>query len=263
MHNSLQETALDHRSSSFQNDLFSLGQEVFNAAAAGPTISSVRQQAAYLCALGQSWKEDNPVRCWWCLEQALKLCRDIELFLATNRCLSPEDQEVCVVDMFQVHAAAATEAATNNRQAVANNLMAKIIDLRKHRSLSPCAAAAMCCGIAELQLHEASKAMDTDQALVAQTIIAAAIQELKAASELVDHIHPDNMDVIEALGHDIARFANEATLLHSTIYLHNEEYARVIDCLVEFNGNQVDCAAASILRLKAHLALSESKAVSL
>lgn len=115
----------------------------------------VSQYIEFLCKMGREWDRlGHKERASWCLTHAVGYAKRLEALMASEQ-LAPEVRERCVLQLFNLYLQAATVSTRSQQQSLANNMLARALQLSKQEVVHPATAASMSLGIAELQVEQA------------------------------------------------------------------------------------------------------------
>ncbi len=111
--------------------------------------------------MGREWSLlDNQPHSSWCISHAVAYAKRLEALMSAEE-LSAADREQCILQLFNLYIQAARESSKAKQQSLANNMLAKALQLSKQEVVQPFTKAAMDLSLAELQQADAHSRLKT------------------------------------------------------------------------------------------------------
>lgn len=165
--------------------LHTLGSDIFQLIQGNcdPAHLDVTRYIQGLCRAGKLWARlGNTERASWCVGHAVRYAERLEALMASRQ-LPQDPREGCVLQLFELYLQAAQDNATSKQQSVANNMLARALQLSKHEAVGPATSCQMAVSIAELQLEQAKSMLERDAAATALVLLQSAQQHLNGILE--------------------------------------------------------------------------------
>ena len=137
----------------------------------------VSQYIEFLCKMGREWDRlGHKERSSWCITHAVGYAKRLEALMVAEQ-LAPEVRERCVLQLFNLYLQAATVSTRSQQQSLANNMLARALQLSKQEVVQPCTAAKMSLGIAELQIEQADAMMKKESTGATALVLLASAEQ--------------------------------------------------------------------------------------
>ena len=127
--------------------------------------------------MGKEWDLlGHKDRCTWCISHAVRYAKRLEALIATEQ-LPPATREKCVLQLFNLYLHATTERTRAKNPSLANNMLAKALQLIRQEVVQPATAAVMSLGISKQQLEQAQEMIKVESSSTATALVLLASAE--------------------------------------------------------------------------------------